>query len=111
MLLSLADRFALLSILPAEESYARIRQAWILRMSLAPTPDESNEFEIQQDVETGRITWNEKGSKYVLEIPIEDSTMTWVRELLRDLDKKKKMRDGLRPLWEKFIEEYQSSVT
>ena len=56
MLLTLQERFAVLSILPAEANFATLRIMHDLRTVLAPTETELAEFEIE-NMEGGGVRW------------------------------------------------------
>ena len=107
MKLGLAERFFLIGILPTEDDYATLRMSWLLKMSLSPTAEEYKEFEIEQHPESGMITWNDAGKAYIRDIPMNDPQTTLVRQILVDLDKKKKLNISSFSLFEKFVLEYQ----
>jgi hypothetical protein len=106
MELSFPERLAVLSILPQESDYATLRIGWRARILLAPTDQETKEFEIKQD--GTQVRWNpEKAKSYTPDIPLDDSIITLIRQTLIELDHKKKLNTGTYSIYEKFVMGYQ----
>lgn len=111
MLLNLYERFSLIGVLPVEENFEHLRMSFRLKMLLAPTSDENQEFEISRDPNNpGKIMWNEAGNSYQKDVPIDDATMTWLKTIFVDLDAKKKLNDNTWRLYERIVLDYRSGA-
>lgn len=101
--LNINERVGLLYILPSQESYLTLNLISDLKKELSPTSKEIKEYKIVQ--EGSRIRWNNKGRKYFKEIQIGETLRRVIVDLLKKLDKEKRLGFEHLTLYEKFIEE------
>ena len=102
MKLNVFERFITLGILPKEGNFVTLKIVQNLKMALAPSQEEIDEFEIKQDgVNT---SWNLKGNED-REIEIGEKATDIIIESLKSLDKEKKLTEQHFTLYEKFVKE------
>jgi len=108
MKLNLIERFTILKILPQEGNFATLKILNNLRLSLAPSEEESKEFEIRPEVMEGeqatKIVWNTKGQEE-REVEVGEKATDIIIESLKSLDKSKKLNNEHFSIYEKFINE------
>lgn len=100
MILTVAERIALLSILPTSGDYVTLKILTQLRMCLSFTEDELKEWGIVEDKVNQRVDWEIDGVK---EIPMGEVATGIIVDTLRVLDKKKNLTVNLFRIYEKFI--------
>jgi fructosamine-3-kinase len=100
MKLNLSERLTILGILPKEGSFVTLQIIRDLQKNLSPTEEEFKEFEIKQDAQ--KIGWNAKGA-IEKEIKLGEKAQDIVVEVLKELDKNKKLSLQHVSLWEKFV--------
>ena len=100
---NLAERFALLEILPAEGNFATLKVVRKLRENLSLKEEELAEYEIKQGA--NNISWNPEKGKKEVEIEIGDFAQGLIRSKLKELNKDNKLIDRYLTLYEKFVEE------
>jgi len=100
MKLSVAERLAILSILPVRGNYVTLKVLNKLRLSLSFTEGELKKWGIVEDKESQRVDWQSDGEK---EIPIGEAATGLVVDALRDLDKRKELPVNLVSIYENFI--------
>jgi hypothetical protein len=98
--LTIADRFAILSILPMEGTFATLKLVRELREMLSLTEAEIKEYNVKQIGE--QVTWM-NGEKTV-EMEFGDFTAGMIKDALKDLDGKKKLEDKHYNIYEQFVE-------
>ena len=109
MLLTLQERFAVLSILPAEANFATLRIMHDLRTVLAPTETELAEFEIE-NMEGGGVRWDPaktfdaEGNPLTVDVKVGRKAHSLICEALNKLDDEKKLTDQHYSVYEKFVE-------
>lgn len=104
--LNVFDRLLLMQTLPVQGNYATIRLINELAGKLGLSADEHSEFEIINEEETGRVTWNEKGNE---ERPLQfkDKELEMIKNSLLKLDKEGKLDVRHTSLCEKFLDEVE----
>ena len=100
MKLNVFERLILLQVLPKEGNFVTLKIMRDLRMALAPSQEEINEFEIKQEGE--QVLWNTKG-KEEREIKIGEKATDIIIESLKKLNEEKKLTDQHFSLYEKFV--------
>jgi len=100
MILSVAERIAILSILPVRGDFTTLKILNQLRMSLGFTEEELKNWKIVEDKETRTVNWRQNG---VAEIPIGEVATGIIVESLKELDKRKELPYNLFDVYEKFI--------
>ena len=111
MRLEIHERVALLNILPKEGDDASLKAIRRAREMLSITPEELNYLELK--TVTGAdgkqmASWNkEKAADLVKEIPVDEYVSHTIRDLLADMNKRKKLTEEYISLYEKFVVTYQ----
>lgn len=105
MQFGILERITLLNILPAEGDITTVRILKTLKESLGFTEDEIKEHVISS--EDGRVTWKETG--YLAEIPVGEKAEDIIRESLKRMDREKRLREEMIPLYERFCAEKQAA--
>ena len=100
MLLAVAERIALLSILPVRGDFVTLKVLNQLRMSLSFTEEELKLFQIEEDKETQRVSWKEDAE---VDIPIGEVATGIIVDSLKELDKRKELPFNVFGIYEKFI--------
>lgn len=100
MNLSLLERLVVLKALPREGNYATLQILTNLRLSLAPSEEETKAWDIVTDLETGRTTWEINGEA---EIPIGEKATDIIVDAFNKLDRENKLVVEDMSAYEKFI--------
>ena len=100
MKLTVAERIGILSFLPVRGDYLTLKILNQLRMNLAFTEEELKDWEIVEDKENQRVSWNFEGA---IDIPIGEVATAIIEECLKDLDTRKEIPVNLLDIYEKFI--------
>lgn len=98
--LTLGDRFAILSVLPAEGNFATLKLIRKLREQLSLTEAEIKEYKIVQ--QGGQITW-EKGGK-VTEMEFGEFAENMIKGQLKKMNEANKLEDRHFAIYEMFVE-------
>ena len=98
--LTLGDRFAILSILPAEGNFATLKIVRKLREQMSLNETEIKEHKVVQQGD--QITW-EKGEK-VTEMEFGDFAENMVKEQLIKMNETNKLEDRHFVIYEIFVE-------
>jgi len=106
MELNIAERIALLGVLPAQGSIVTLRIVQELRMALSFSEKEMKDWKItNKKVEGGAvITWDEDFADKTKDIMIGKAAMGIIKQGLLQLDAQKQLRLDMIPLYEKFVE-------
>jgi len=112
MKLGIHERFALLNLLPIEESYPGMRDVVEFKMLLNLTGDEEKEIELKRSVDpqSNRVQmgWNPLlAESVVVDIPVSHYIFNLIRDILRRLSDTKKIREDQLSLYEKFVMDYE----
>lgn len=102
--LTLAERFALIPILPAKGSYTTMARARELQDKLIPSPKEQATFKIKEDGRTGRTTWSPESRLLTVEIAVGETMNDEIVKKLKELDKSNELGQADVTLYEKFID-------
>jgi hypothetical protein len=110
MQLTTGERFALLSILPAEGSLSTIKIVRTLREDLSFSEEEHTVLEFKEVTKEGKktIEWNLKGESNK-DIDIGPRAFMTILDLLKKLDETGKVKEYHLPLFEKFPNEQEKS--
>ena len=100
MELSVAERLAILSILPVRGDYITLKVLEQLRMNLAFTEKELKEFGIVEDKENRKVDWSSDKS---IDIPIGEVATGLIVKSLKELETRKELPVNLLDVYEKFI--------
>ena len=98
--LNLAERIALMEILPEEGNFITLKIIRDLKSLIGMKETDFKKFGIVQ--EGDKITWNPEGNKGV-EFEIEEKSEEIIRESLEGLNKKSKLAERHLNLYEKFV--------
>lgn len=101
MELSVYNRLILLNILPKEGDFTTLKIIRKLREDLSFSEQEHAALQFKQD--GGNVQWKQEGDVPV-EIPIGEKATDIIVEVLKKLDKEKKLTDQHMDLYEKFVE-------
>ena len=110
MLLTLPERFAVLTVLPTEANYATLRIMHELRIALSPTEAEFEQFGIEP-VDGGGLSWDPaktfdaNGEPIEIEIVIGRKAEAIIVESLEKLDGQKKLTDRQFSIYGKFVQD------
>lgn len=111
MKLNIAERIALLNILPPEGNIVTLRIVRDLRGQLSFTEDELKEWKIKNRVQPdGRalITWDSDFANKTKDIKIGEAAKGIIVEQLKQLESQKRLRLEMLDLYERFVEEKKS---
>ncbi len=100
MILTLQERLAILSILPSQGDFVTLKVLDKLRMSVALTEKEIEDWGVEQDLEAGNVKWKENGEA---EIPIGELGTGIIIDSLRNLDKSKQLSIDHFSIYKKFV--------
>jgi hypothetical protein len=100
MKLNVLERLMILSVLPKEGDYARLKLLNNLKMSMSFSEEEINKWGIVSDLERNQTNWKENGES---EIPIGEKATDIIIETLKELNRTKKLHSNLMGVYEKFI--------
>ena len=98
--LSVLDRILLLNLLPREGDFKSLKIVRKLKDDLGFTEDELKALEFKQE---GTQTMWRTEADVPKEIQIGEFAHALIADVLRDLDKGKKLNEQLVPLYEKFV--------
>ena len=101
MELSVYNRLILLNILPKEGDFTTLKIVRKLREDLSFSEQEHATLQFKQD--GGNVQWKQEGDVAV-EIPIGEKATDIIVEVLKKLDKEKKLTESHVDLYEKFVE-------
>ena len=102
MKLNLPERIEALQLLPEQGSFATLKIVNDLRMSLAPTEEETEKFEIRQ--EGNQIFWNPKANTIEVDIEMGNKAIDIIKDGLKKLDETEALGARHITLYEKFVE-------
>ena len=108
MELNIAERFALLGILPQQGNVITLRIIRELQTRLSLTEEEIKHYNVQNHVNpdgSARITWNPELSEEETDIPIGEAATDVIRGELIKLNSQNQLHVSMLPLYEKFVEE------
>ena len=101
MQLGVFDRLILLNILPKEGDFTTLKIVRKLREDLSFTEAEHKALQFQQ--EEGNVKWQSEADK-LTEIAIGEKAMDIIKDVLKKLDKDKKLSEQHYNIYEKFVE-------
>ena len=101
MELSVFDRLILLNILPREGDFTTLKIVRKLREDLSFSEDEHKALQFKQ--EGGQVQWQQAGD-VPKDVPIGEKASDIIVEVLKKLDKEKKLQDTHYDLYELFVE-------
>jgi len=102
MKLNIAERIALLQILPAEGDIVTLRVLGDMQKEIGFSEEIIKECDIV--TKDQQVTWNAKGAKEA-EIKLGDKASEIIKEALLKLDKEKKLKREHVTLYEKFVQD------
>ena len=100
MKLTVAERFVLLGVLPAEGNFITLKIVRKFREALSFDEDEAKALGLTQDGE--RVTWN-PDVKQEKEIPVGEKATDLIVAAIKKLDDEQKLTDQHYTLYEKFM--------
>jgi len=100
MELGILDRISLLNILPVEGDVVTVRLLKKLREELGFTEEEIKDHKISSA--DNRVVWEETG--YKTEISIGEKATDIIKDAFKKLDREKKLREEMLPLYDTFME-------
>jgi hypothetical protein len=101
MELKVYDRLILLNILPKEGDFTTLKIVRKLREDLSFSESEHAALQFKQD--GGNVQWKQ-GGDIPKDIPIGEKASDIIAEVLKKLDKEKKLQDQHYTLYELFVE-------
>jgi len=101
MELKVFDRLILLNILPKEGDFTTLKIVRKLREDLSFSEDEHKTLGFKQ--ENGNVQWKQDGD-IPKDITIGEKASDLIADVLKKLDKEKKLTDQHYELYEKFVE-------
>ena len=103
MKLNIAERIALLQILPAEGDFTTLKVLRGLQEKVGFSEEDHKKFKIKRIGD--RISWNPKEGAREVKIELGDKAKEIIKDVLLNLDKGKKLKSEHFSLYEKFIQE------
>lgn len=100
MELSVAERFAILSILPVRGDYITLKVLEQLRMGLSFTEEELKNYGIVEDKENKRVDWKIDETN---DIPVGEVATGLIVKSLKEIENRKELPLNLMAIYEKFI--------
>lgn len=104
--LSMVERFAVMSALPEEGSYATLRVLRELKHQLGPSEEELKEMEIKQ--EGAQVRMNPKASEE-RDLDIGERAEDIIFTALQKLNREEKLREHQFTIFEKFVKKRQEA--
>ena len=101
MELKVFDRLILLNIMPKEGDFTTLKIVRKLREDLSFSEDEHKALEFKQ--ENGNVQWKQAGD-IPKDVPIGEKAADLIADVLKKLDKEKKLSDQHYTLYERFVE-------
>ena len=105
--LTIAERLALLNVLPTEGNLVTLRITRELQTNLSFSEEETKEWKIvtqqTKGAASGFVTWDSTFNKETKEIEIGDTAKGIIAEQLTLLEARKQLRMELIDLFEKFV--------
>ena len=101
MILSVYDRLILLNIMPKEGDFTTLKIVRKLREDLSFSEDEHKALEFKN--ENGNVQWKQAGD-IPKDVQIGEKATDLIVEVLKKLDKEKKLQESHYGLYESFIE-------
>jgi len=114
MKLNIAERVALLNILPPEGNLVTLKIIRELQTALSFSEDEVKRFKIKSNLAPGGlgafVTWDSDYTKETKEVEIGDVAKGIIVEQLKALEGQKRLRMEMLDLYEKFVVGKDSSA-
>lgn len=110
MELDIAERFALLGILPQQGNVITLRIIRELQNQLSFTEEELKHYNVQSHANPdggARVTWTPELSTEVKDIAIGEAATGVIKEQLTKLNAQNQLHVSMLPLYEKFVEDNQ----
>ena len=107
MKLKIAERFALLGVLPQQGNVITLRIIRELQSRLSLTEEEIKHYNITNHVNpdgSARINWNPELSEEETDIPIGEAVTGVIKGELMRLNSHNQLHVTMLPLYEKFVE-------
>lgn len=108
MMLKIAERFALLGVLPQEGNVITLRIIRELQSRLSLTEEEIKHYNVQNHALPdggATITWNPELSDEEKDVPIGEAATSIIKEQLRSLNSTNRLHVTMLPLYDKFVED------
>lgn len=108
MKLKIAERFALLGVLPQQGNVITLRIIRELQSRLSLTEEEIKHYDVQNHANpdgSARINWNPELSEEETDITIGEAATGVIKEQLTRLNAQNQLHVTMLPLYEKFIED------
>jgi len=108
MKLNIAERIALMGVLPQQGNAITLRIIRELQSRLSFTEEELKHYNIQNHANpdgSARVTWNPELSEEEKDIPIGEAATGVIKEQLTKLNAQNQLHVTMLPLYEKFVEE------
>jgi len=108
MKLNIAERFALLGVLPQQGNVITLRIIRELQNRLSLTEEEIEHYNVQNHANpdgSANITWNPELSQEEKDIPIGESATGVIRGELIRLNAQNQLHVTMLPLYDKFVED------
>lgn len=104
MLLTIKERFLILSILPSEGNIVTLKIVRDLRDNLGFSEKELKDLGIEQHPEMGNVTWDNAHDSDTFEIPIGEKAKDVIVDALQKASDTNKLSVDHIPLYERFVE-------
>ena len=101
--LSVNDRFALHSVMPAEAHVLELKAMKPLKEALLPDAEEQKELGMVINAQ-GQPSWPKDREKSQKSFEVPEIVFDIVRKQLKELEEKAKLRDGHLAIYEIFVE-------
>ncbi len=108
MKLKIAERFALLGVLPQQGNVVTLKIIRELQGRLSLTEEEIKHYNVTNYSNpdgSARINWNPELSEEETDIPIGESATGVIKENLKRLNAQNQLHVTMLPLYEKFVED------
>jgi len=103
MKLNFMDRMMILNSLPEKGSFLTIKAIRVLREVLVPTDEETKEWNIVENLESGQIKWD-MNVDTTKEVEISERAFVMISDKLKEMDKADELTANHENIYSLFVD-------